>query len=268
MQESVKELTPVEYNEAGVRLLNYSITAGRRCFRLHWHERMELIKLNSGIMEIDVGEEKIILAPNEVYIIPPKIPHTAIAKTDVQYDVIMFDVRSFYNDMPLSAKRLEPVFNGNARFDIKTSSPEIIRCCNALIAMDKEDGLLTISLVYSLIHLLYKNCLLEFCANAKADTVIMHAVKYIEENYADQITTKSLAKKFGYSSEHFCRKFKAETWLTPMKYLKTYRLEAAAKLLKEEKHTIAEIAMHCGFDDANYFTRCFKAHFGVPPTKF
>ena len=28
------------------------------------------------------------------------------------------------------------------------------------------------------------------------------------------------------------------------------------------------VAMACGFPDPNYFTRCFKKHFGVPPTRY
>ncbi len=268
MQETVKELTAVEYNKAGVKLLHFVVERGRRCFRLHWHDRMELIKLNRGTLEIDISEESILLEPNEIYIIPPKMPHTAIARSDAQYDVIMFDVRSFYNGTQLSSDFLEPIFSGNAKFDIKTDRSEILRCCNELISTDPSDTLLAMALIYKLISLLYKNCLLDTCSGAKAETVIMDAIQYMEENYAERISTKALAEKYGYSSEHFCRKFKAETRLSPMKYLRTYRLEISTKLLNSKKYTVTEVAMHCGFNDANYFTRCFKEHFGISPIKY
>ncbi len=268
MQGTVKELTAVEYNEAGVKLLHFGVAQSHRCFRLHWHDRMELIILNSGILEIDIGEGCIPLNPNEIYIIPPKMPHTAIAKSNAEYDVIMFDVRSFYNGTQLSSEYLEPIFSGNAKFEIKTGNSEILRCCKELIRTDQKNSLLTVSIIYKLIGLLFQNCLLDSCSGPKAETVITDAIQYIEENYAERITTEALAERFGYSSEHFCRKFKAETWLSPMKYLKTYRLEMSTKLLKSRKYTITEVAMHCGFNDANYFTRCFKEHFGVSPTKY
>ncbi len=268
MQETVKELTAVEYNEAGVKLLHFEVERGHRCFRLHWHDRMEIIMLNSGTLEIDISEYHVILHPNELYIIPPKMPHTAIANSHADYDVIMFDVRAFYNGTKLSSKLLEPIFSGNTKFDIKTNHPEIIRCCKELIRIGQSDSLFTTSCIYRLLSLLYQNCLLDSCSGAKVETVIMDAIKYIEENYAEKISTKSLAEKYGYSSEHFCRKFKAETWLSPMKYLKTYRLETSTKLLKTRKYTVTEVALHCGFNDANYFTRCFKEHFGTPPLKY
>ena len=77
-----------------------------------------------------------------------------------------------------------------------------------------------------------------------------------------------LAERCGYSDAHFCRKFKQTTWLTPTNYLRIFRLEEAAKQLKQGKGTVSDVAMACGFPDPNYFTRCFKTHFGVPPTKY
>ncbi len=268
MQETVRELTAVEYSPAGVKLLHFQVEQGRRCFRLHWHDRMELIWLRHGTLEIAMGEEPVLLEPSELYIIPPKMPHTAIAKSDAQYDVIMFDVRAFYNGTRLSSEFLEPIFSGTAKFELKTGHPEIIRCCNELIDTCQQDSLLTVSLIYKLLGLLFGHCLLASCSGAKAETVITDAIRYMEENYAEKITTKALAEKYGYSSEHFCRKFKEEIWLSPMEYLKTYRLEASTKLLKNRRYTITEVAMHCGFNDANYFTRCFKAHFGISPVKY
>ncbi len=268
MQGSLKELTPVEYSDSGIKRLKFKVQKDQLCFRLHWHERMELIKLNKGTMEVDIGEEKLMLLPGEIYIIPPKVTHTAIAESDVDYDIIMFDIRSFYNSTKASSELLEPIFNGNAKFHFKTNNPDIGDCYSKLMCLHEKDCLLAISLTYQLLDLLLKNCLLQLSSCTKSDTVVSAAIKYIEENYKENISTKALAAKFGYSCEHFCRKFKAETWLSPIKYLKIYRLEMSAAMIKEKKHTITEIAAMCGFDDANYFTRCFKAHFGYSPTEY
>ena len=91
--------------------------------------------------------------------------------------------------------------------------------------------------------------------------------RYLEENYDKELTTAIMAKKFGYSAEHFCRKFKEATGLTPMNYLKVFRMEEAYKMLQLGERNISKVAEGCGFTDANYFTRCFKTHFGYPPSK-
>ena len=38
-------------------------------------------------------------------------------------------------------------------------------------------------------------------------------------------------------------------------------------LLNQNKYNISEISALCGFSDPNYFTRCFREFFGVPPTR-
>ena len=93
-------------------------------------------------------------------------------------------------------------------------------------------------------------------------------IKYVEDHFQEEMTIEKLAKEFGYSKEHFCRKFKEVTGLAPMQYLGIYRIEMAEKMLKHTNQSISDIAQQCGFYDANYFTRRFKAHFGMAPTKY
>ena len=78
-----------------------------------------------------------------------------------------------------------------------------------------------------------------------------------------------LCKEFGYPAAHLVyRKFKKATGLTPMMYLKIYRLELARRKIKNQEISIGNIAAECGFSDANYFIKCFKAHFGVAPSHY
>ena len=101
--------------------------------------------------------------------------------------------------------------------------------------------------------------------STKQKSSAIQFVDYIEENFAMDLNTAILSRKFGYSTEHFCRKFKEATGITPMTYLKVFRLEQALKKLKAGGQSINQIAEQCGFSDSNYFTRCFKAHYGFPP---
>ena len=62
--------------------------------------------------------------------------------------------------------------------------------------------------------------------------------------------------------------FKRATGMPFVQYLKHYRLEKAAALLRETDRTILEIAMETGFDNLSYFTRSFKEKYGISPGKF
>ena len=122
--------------------------------------------------------------------------------------------------------------------------------------------------MYQLLQLLLSNALTELSGQPRGDATILDALAYMEENFAQELGTEQLAQRYGYSVAHFCRKFKETTWLTPMNYLRIYRLEEAARMLRQGRVTVSDVALACGFSDPNYFTRCFKKHFGIPPTRY
>ena len=121
--------------------------------------------------------------------------------------------------------------------------------------------------IHSLLYLLLRN--IDFCL--KIDTgnkVIEKSVAYIKENFASDISLSLLADMFSVSPEHFSRMFKKETGLGFSKYLNSLRLQYADQLLKSSKDmNITQIAVCCGFDDSNYFSKKFKELYGVSPKK-
>ena len=51
-------------------------------------------------------------------------------------------------------------------------------------------------------------------------------------------------------------------------YINDIRLKKSIELLRTNTLNITEIAIKCGFNDANYFSRIFKRKFGVSPLKY
>ncbi len=70
------------------------------------------------------------------------------------------------------------------------------------------------------------------------------------------------------SRTSFYNKIKALTDQAPADYIRLIRLKRAAQLLKEQKHTITEVAELTGFSDAKYFREVFKKHFKVSPSQY
>ena len=265
MEQFYKEPTPVQYSAAGFKGRHYDRIRG---LRLHWHDRLELIRLHSGTMQVGYGENTAILSPGQLYIVPPKTPHMAkLLSEQVSYDVLMFDVRRFYNETQTAQNLLPGIFDGRAKFQMVSREPQLIEAFDALYACCEEDSLRTLSLAYSLLHLLLEEALVEYTETA-ADAVIAEVLEYLRTHYHEDLSTQGLAQRFGYSEAHFCRKFKEATWLTPMNYLRIIRLEEAARQLKQGSISVSQVALGCGFPDPNYFTRCFKSHFGVPPPRY
>ena len=264
MKSIIKELTTVAYSAAAVKVLHYSIKPHSQCVTLHWHDRMEIIRIQKGCMTVGYGGDTVVLKAGEIMIFSPRIAHEGYTTDSyVEYDVLMFDIRSFYNETAVCHEMLPRIFDGSAKFRTVISDTKTIGCIDEICSNKNLDSLEITSLVYRFLYLLTEHHLTEL--SARPDSRVAQITDYIEENFALDLTTASLSRRFGYSTEHFCRKFKEATGITPMTYLKIYRLEQALKKIKTGEQSIGEIAAQCGFCDANYFTRCFKAHYGVPP---
>lgn len=92
---------------------------------------------------------------------------------------------------------------------------------------------------------------------------------YVTTHLADtQLTADSLAEKIGYSRTMFFRKVKELTGTSPADYIRKRRMEKAAEVLRTERITVAETAYKVGISDPHYFTKLFKAHFGITPKKY
>jgi len=268
MKEYQEELTPVEYGPSAIKIYHHSARAKQPCLTIHWHDRMELIRLQEG--EITVGYESTtaVLHPGEIYIVPPRTPHYGVAgSSGAAWDVVMFDVRSFYNDTELCRSYLEPLFDGRAKLCMCTGKQEIVDCVDKLVRLVPENDFGVIPTVYQLLDLLFRYEMVELSGDVKGRHIITQATEYIKEHFAEEISTRTLAGQFGYSEEHFCRLFKQTTQFTPMRYLMLCRMEKAVNLLNDSERSISEIAALCGFSDSNYFTRCFKSFFGTVPSK-
>ena len=267
MKNYGKELTPVTYSPAAITGKEYAREAGFLCFRLHWHDRVEILRMRKGTLHITFDGNEAVLHSGDAAIFSPRMIHSGIAGEDgAAYDIVMFDIRNFYNPTEICQTLLPALFDGRAKICNVTSEPKIIAAIDALTARLGESSLAVTADVYRFLHLLMKHCLLEISDAIRNDTV-REIILYLEEHFKEELDGEQLCEKFGYSAAHLGRKFKDATGLTPMRYLRIYRLEEAHKLLKNTDLDIGQIAAQCGFADANYFTRCFKRQYNKAPSQ-
>jgi AraC family transcriptional regulator, transcriptional activator of pobA len=76
-----------------------------------------------------------------------------------------------------------------------------------------------------------------------------------------------LARETGYQADYLNRRFKEVTGLTLIQQRDALRLDRAKRLIRQGL-SIGDVAERVGFDDANYFSRWFKRHTGVPPSHY
>jgi len=77
-----------------------------------------------------------------------------------------------------------------------------------------------------------------------------------------------IAAQFGIGRTNFYRKVRELTGISPNDYLRKCRMERAAELLLSSELPVNDVCAQVGIPDAQYFSRVFKAHFGVSPTVY
>ena len=104
--------------------------------------------------------------------------------------------------------------------------------------------------------------------NEKLSALVQSAKYYIEKEYAEDISVRSLAEELEVSVNHLISVFKKEMQVTPNSYLREYRMKQAAHILAATDLPIQEVASSIGIPDANYMIKLFKAQYGETPAAY
>ena len=97
---------------------------------------------------------------------------------------------------------------------------------------------------------------------------IAPAVEYISQHYNVNITNKALAAITGMSTAYFRKLFTSVLGVSPIVYARNLRIEKAKEMLKSDYGTLFDVALSLGYPSLYDFSRDFKKHTGVAPSKY
>ena len=96
---------------------------------------------------------------------------------------------------------------------------------------------------------------------------ILEAMQFIRQNHAEKLNVDQLARQVAMSPSHFAHRFRAVARVSPMRYLREVRLDAARVRLLGNGSRVGQVAVEVGFESPAHFTREFKRRFGFSPSK-
>ncbi|MFP7170692.1 helix-turn-helix transcriptional regulator [Terribacillus halophilus] len=91
---------------------------------------------------------------------------------------------------------------------------------------------------------------------------------YIKQHYSHPITNSTLAKHFHVHENYMARCMKRIYHCTPLEYLAAYRLHQARLLLLTTDWPLQQIAEEVGYTRQGYFSKLFKAKYGMTPRQY
>lgn len=232
----------------------------------HYHHAFEIYYMKDGMCNYFIGEHSYKVMPGDVILIPADTIH----KTNyggVAHSRCLINCSDEY--IPGSALEQIPstgyLYHNNKI--IKRLEEIFVEIEAEYSNMDElsEEALKCYTTELFILILRNKN---EYENKREESNLVTQVLKYVQNNYMNNVKLSSVAKIVSVSPEHLSRVFKQEIGFGFKEYLTIIRLQKAEDMLKKEPgRTICEVAYACGFNDGNYFSYKFKEAYGVSPSK-
>jgi len=104
------------------------------------------------------------------------------------------------------------------------------------------------------------------CSNEEDIAFVRKTIQVLSENIArEDLSTTLLADRLAMTPRSFYRKFRSISRISPGSLIKIYRLEMAARLLRDESRQIQDVIAEVGISSRSYFYKEFTARFGTTP---
>lgn len=247
----------------------------------HWHDDFELVYVIDGAEEYRINDDKLILQKGDVLFINTRVLHyTTCASESASICCINFQPSILTGNAWVSKTVIEPIWKINPLEYVyfpRTTGPAIY-CAKYMVEIMKavqehpdDHYLVSISRLLLIMDKLRKelaerNPVIQ--QNTQMGEIEKTMISFIYHRFSDKITLQDIADSAHINIHTCCDIFKHYLGVSPMKYLNTFRLEMAHRLLQTSQATVDHIAYSCGFDSTAYFIKQFKEKYGITPKKF
>ncbi len=251
----------------------------------HTHDFSELVLILGGRGMHVTGGEKYPISAGDVFVISDSQAHSYADTENLSLVNVFFDARRLH--LPkYDVERipgfhvlmtLEPRFRKRHTFSSRLRlSPEDLATAEAILdplereLSEHKAGCLFVAtaLFMQLLAHLSRCYASPQTQPTRSLLRLGEIISYLEANYAEPISRRSLAKAAHMSERTLARNFRKRTSFSPIDYLIRLRITKACELLRHSDDKIISIAQRVGFSDSSYFWRQFRKVMGQSPREF
>ena len=277
MNESLREATVHGSSDFPFALYHIHAVNFIGSIALHWHDEMEIIYVQEGILHVTIEDVNYTLYPGDIYIVNSREIHAmSVDVNPTIYITALFPLSSlvFESTDAVNEKYLKPLADNILCFPNEIKGfPDLQAKLEKLIMLYEEKPT-----AYMLrIRILLLDIVCEFFEGnilkrkpqvPKYKEKQLEILYYINEHYQAELSLDIIANAFHMAPKYFSRYFKNTFHLGLTEYINRLRLEKATELLKDTDLSMTEIALQCGFNSSSYFNKTFKAAVGKTPSEY
>ena len=256
-----------------------SIDKNSRSLRgIHFHNAVELVKINSGEIKCEVGEKEFVLKEGEIMFINTNVMHRLCYVKPVDINYIQIDIEGYfrqyssYGDYFIN-KFITSLHNREYYFskDEKELTEIFDKFLQESINKNSNYEAYIKAYIQLLIAFMYRNKLLtdpEVYYDSEKLNRLKPVLEYIEKNYTREVSLAEISRETSIDKYRLCRQFKAATGSTVVSYINFLRLSKASNQLLNTDKTIGEISFDSGFSTIQYFNKTFKKFYNCTPKAY
>jgi len=241
----------------------------------HNHAVPELLYVKTGHLYISVGggdfDE---LGPGEVFCLNPYETHTGFIRDDekTEYYYLHFSLALISCNTGELSQTVGKIASSRLCFAHSVGPEDTQRLADSITAIHDHltapkwnEPLLEVAELHRIMAVLTSNLIESDRSGSPDPGFITQANIYLGEHYKQQVSTKDAAAALGFEESYFCSLFKKNFGKSFLNYLTEYRINKAVLLLQFGDDPLVKVAELAGFNNYNYFSRCFKKQTGFTP---
>ena len=241
----------------------------------HYHEEVEIVFIEKGMAHHTVNGDYITLHEGEGLFINARQFHELIMDdaSDCTLYCLIFNPRILGNCITTEGLCSRIVDNESIEYvnisnEISWQKEFIKLLIDIVELSDKKEPNQMMGLLYLLWDKLCKNLLTD--AEDKryinlGQRMTKEMIMFIQHNYKDDISLEQICAVANVGRTKCTELFNTFVHLTPVDYLRCYRLEKSIELLEKTDMSIADIAYEVGFASSSYYGKYFKMKTGFTP---
>lgn len=253
------------------------------------HDFWELLCVDNGVIEVTAGDKNIILEKGEMIFHKPNEFHALKANGKVAPNLIVISFKcnaecmNFFRERIVTINSTEGFYLGQIITEAKKTfytplnNPYICKLERYPNAAFGSEQIIKISLESMLISIFRRYTTKEPLLLYGTDHPMMHhssdefvrqVTQYMDQHLGEKLTVSQICKENMIGRSNLQKIFHEKKGCGVMEYYAYLKIEAAKKLIREDKYNYSQIANILGYSSYQYFSLQFKKYTRMTPSEY
>lgn len=251
----------------------------------HWHNAIELFYMKSGRLNYYTPHKNLVFPAGSAGMVNANVLHKTQVLTRAEDNIQLLHIfdpllLAGSHGSLIEQKYISPIVTAS-QIELIALSPDepeqaaIIDLIRSAFTLSEQEPGYEFKIREALSRIwieLFQMCapLLKERSQAGqiADDKVKGMMVYVHEHYAEKISVRELASAVFLSERECYRVFQNHLHMTPVDYIRSYRIQTACRMLAESHVPVTEVGIACGMGNSSYFGKVFLEATGYTPRQY